>query len=229
MSGARRAAMRNALRFTVRTGLAGVWVRGRIPPGPAVLAASHHSWWDPFIALELAAGARRRAVLLMDASSLDRYRFARRLGAIGTDEPRSGLAALRDGAVLVLYPEARLIPAGPPGPLAAGAAWFAQRAPARLCSAAVRVLLRSGQYPEAYVVLSEVDVDLKGTRDAVTRRLHDQLRDDLAGLDELNAVTDPRLPLPGLTRAVPGRRSWDERIDAMGRIAHCTPGTRSRP
>jgi 1-acyl-sn-glycerol-3-phosphate acyltransferase len=202
-----------ALRITVRSGLAGIWVRGRIPPGPTVLAANHHSWWDPFIAMELVAGARRQAALVMDAGSLRRYRFARRLGALGTDEPRSGLAALRDGAVLVLYPEARLLPAGPPAQLAAGASWFAQRAPARLCSAAVRVLVRGGQYAEACVVLSEVAVT--GTRDAVTRRLHDQLRDDLAELDELNTGADPRLPLPGLRCAVRGRRSWDERVDAM--------------
>lgn len=213
MADVRRAALIAALRLTVRGGLAGVWTRGQLPSGPTVLAANHHSWWDPFIAVELAARARRQPVLLTDAGSLHRYRFARRLGAVGTDEPRSGLAALRNGAVLVLYPEARLLPAGPPAPLAAGAAWFAQRAPARLCSAAVRVLLRGGQYAEAYVVLSEVTVT--GSREAVTRRLHDQLRHDLAELSQLTMEADPRLPLPGLHGAVRGRRSWDERVDAM--------------
>jgi hypothetical protein len=202
-----------ALRISVRGGLAGVWVHGQIPEGPAVLAANHHSWWDPFVATELVTGARRRAILLMDAGNLRRYRFARNLGAIGTDQPRSGLAALRGGAVLVLYPEAGMLPAGPPARLAAGAAWFAQRGPARLCSAAVRVLLRGGQFGEAYVVLS--DVEATGSREAVTGRLHDQLHRDLAELDRLNAVADPRKPLPGLRRAVRGRRSWDERIDRL--------------
>lgn len=215
MADARRAALRTALRLTVRSGLAGIWVRGQIPSGPTVLAANHHSWWDPFVAVEVVTRTRRRPTLLMDAGQLRRYRFARRLGVIGTDEPRSGLAVLRDGDVLVLYPEGRLLPAGPPAPLAAGASWFAQRAPARLCSAAVRVLLRGGQFGEAYVVLSEVEAT--GTRAAVIRRLGDQLGRDLAELDRLNATADPRLPLPlpGLHRAVTGRRSWDERVDAV--------------
>jgi hypothetical protein len=84
-----------------------------------------------------------------------------------------------------------------------------------LCSAAVRVLLRGGQFGEAYVVLSEVEAT--GTRAAVIRRLGDQLGRDLAELDRLNATADPRLPLPlpGLHRAVTGRRSWDERVDAV--------------
>ena len=213
MTEVRRLALLAALRLTVRTGLAGVWVRGQIPAGPAVLAANHHGWWDPFVAIELAAQQRRQAILLMDAGALRRYRFVRRLGAVGDDEPRSGLAALRGGAVLVIYPETRLLPAGPPAPLAAGASWFAQRAPARLCSAAVRVLLRGGQFGEAYVVVS--DIDVTGPRAAVTRRLHDQLRHDLAGLDRLNAEADPRRPLPGLRCAVRGRRSWDERVDSV--------------
>ena len=213
MADARGAVLRTALRLTVRGGLAGIWVRGQIPAGPTVLAANHHSWWDPFVAVELVTLARRRATLLMDAGQLRRYRFARRLSVIGTDEPRSGLVVLRDGGVLVLYPEGRLLPAGPPAPLAAGASWFARRAPARLCSAAVRVLLRGGQFGEAYVVLSQIDTT--GTREIVTRRLDDQLRHDLAGLDLLNATADPRQPLPGWHRAVTGRRSWDEHVDAV--------------
>lgn len=207
-------------RFVVRRGLAGVWVRGAIPEGPVVLAANHHSWWDPFVALELAAQARRRVVLLMDPASLRRYRFARGVGAIGTDEVRAGLAALRDGAVLVVYPEARLLPAGAPGPLAGGASWFARRGPSGLCSGAVRVLLRGGQFGEAYVVLSEVPVS--GDGDLVTRLLREQLRRDLAELDRLNAAGDPREPLPGLRRAVRARRGWDERVDSwLGRLWGC--------
>ena len=212
MTDARRLALAAALRVTIRSGLAGVWVRGEIPAGPTVLAANHHSWWDPMIALELLAQQRRRGAVLMDAGNLGRYRFARHLGAVAADEPRSALAALRDGAVLLLYPEARLLPAGPPAPLAAGASWFAQQAPARLCSAAVRVVLRGGQHGEAYVVVSEVDT--AGTRAAVTGRLHQRLRHDLAELDQLNARADPRAPLPGLRRAVRARRSWDERVSA---------------
>jgi Acyltransferase len=212
----RRSALLAALRLTVRGGLAGVWVRGRLPADPVVWAANHHSWWDPFIAGELLTGAGRRMVLLADPGNLRRYQFARRIGAVGTDEMRTALAAVRHGAVLVVYPEGQLLPLGLPGPFAPGAAWSAARAPARLCSVAVRVLLRGGQHPEAYVSFSEVDAD--GHPQAVTERLHERLRDDLAGVDRLNARIEPRQPLPGFTRVVRGRRSWDQRIDTARRF-----------
>jgi 1-acyl-sn-glycerol-3-phosphate acyltransferase len=205
-------AMLAALRLTVRGGLAGVWVRGRLPIGPVVWAANHHSWWDPFIAGELLAGAGLPMALLADAATMRRYRFARHIGAVGTDEPRRALTAVRGGAVLVVYPEGRLLPAGLPGPLAPGAAWSAARAPARLCSVAVRVAARGGQYPEAYVVFSELDT--AGDPAEVTVRLRDRLCEDLRDVDRLSARAEPRQPLPGFTRVVRGRRSWDERVDA---------------
>lgn len=223
MSDVRRAAMLAALRLTVRGGLAGVWVRGRLPAGPVVWAASHHSWWDPFIAAELLAGMDRRMMLLADVANVRQYRFARRIGVVGTDELRTVLAAVRGGAVLVIYPEGKLLPAGPPGPLAPGAAWAVARAPARLCSVAVRVLMRGGQYPEAYVVISEISA-AGGPPPEITERLRHQLRDDLAGLDELNARAVPGQPLPGFALAVRGRRSWDERVDAVRGMLPWSPG-----
>ncbi len=212
MSEAGRSAMLAALRMTVRGGLADVWVRGRLPAGPVVWAANHHSWWDPFIAGTLLTAAGHRMVMLADVANVQRYRFARRIGVVGTDELRTALAAARGGATLVIYPEGRLLPAGPPGPLAPGAAWAAARAPARLCSVSVRVLIRGRQYPEAYVVFSEVDA--RGPLPEVTGRLRERLREDLAGVDRLCGHADPRQPLPGFTRVVRGRRSWDERVDA---------------
>ena len=212
MSEGGRSAMLAALRMTVRGGLAGVWVRGRPPAGPVVWAANHHSWWDPFIAGALLTAAGRRMVMLADVANVQQYRFARRIGVVGTDELRAALAAVCGGATLVIYPEGRLLPAGPPGPLAPGAAWSAVRAPAPLCSVAVRVLMRGRQYPEAYVVFSEVDAS--GPLPEVTARLHERLREDLAHVDRLCAHAEPGQPLPGFTRAVRGRRSWDERVDA---------------
>ncbi len=211
MTEGRRSAMLVALRLTVRGGLAGVWVRGRLPAGPVVWAANHHSWWDPFIAGELLTGAGRRMAVLADPATVDRYRFARHISMVGTGELRTALAALRSGAVLVIYPEGRLLPAGPPDPLAPGAAWAAARAPARLCSVAVRVLMRGSQYPEAYVVLSTVDAG--GPAREVTERLHNRLHEDLADLDRLNRRAQPRHPLPGFYHVVHGRRSWDQRVD----------------
>jgi 1-acyl-sn-glycerol-3-phosphate acyltransferase len=207
-----RQAMLGAMRMTVHGGLAGVWVHGRLPSGPAVWAANHHSWWDPFIAGALLSTAGRRMVLLADVGNVSRYQFARRVGVVGVDEPRTALAAVRGGATLVIYPEGLLLPAGPPGPLANGAAWSAARAPARLCSVAVRVMMRGRQHPEAYVMFSEVDAS--GPLPEVTGRLRERLRADLGHIDRLNADADSRQPLAGFRRVLRGRRSWDERVDA---------------
>jgi hypothetical protein len=77
---------------------------------------------------------------------------------------------------------------------------------------AVRVQMRGRQYPEAYVVVSEIDAG--GPLPEVTGRLRERLRADLADVDRLSAHADPRQPLPGFSRVVRGRRSWDERVDA---------------
>jgi len=91
MSRVSRPAMFAALRMTVRGGLAGVWVRGRLPAGPVVWAANHHSWWDPFIAGTLLSCAGRRMVLLADVTNVHQYRFARGIGVVGPDELRTCL------------------------------------------------------------------------------------------------------------------------------------------
>jgi hypothetical protein len=57
MSEVSRPAMLAALWLTVRGGLAGVRVHGRLPAGPVVWAVNHHSWCDPFIAGTLLTAA----------------------------------------------------------------------------------------------------------------------------------------------------------------------------
>ena len=197
----------------VRRGLRGVWLRGELPTGPFVFAANHHSWWDPFLAAVVLRS--QSACLIMQQENLARFGFARRLGVFGTAEHRRGLDYLREGRVLVIYPEGELRPAGPLGGLADGAAWYARRAGAPLWAVATRVVMRGHQSAEAY--LTGQPVDSTGPVTVVTRGLAERLSEQLSDMDALIAGTDPRRPLPGFDLAVPGRRSWDERIDAMGR------------
>jgi hypothetical protein len=147
--------------------------------------------------------------------NLDRFRFARAIGAYGTGEPRQGLRYLDRRRNLIVYPEGQLRPPGPPRDLAPGAAWFARAAKVPLYAVATRTLLRGHQYPEAY--LSFHRVDTAGSRSDVTARLDAQLSKALSELDDLVAGCDPRAPLPGFTLTVAGRRSPDERIEAMTR------------
>jgi 1-acyl-sn-glycerol-3-phosphate acyltransferase len=197
----------------VRRGLRGVWLRGTLPAGPFVWAANHHTWWDPFLAAVVLDAADRTPGLVMLQANLERYRFARRLGVFGTGEPRRGLDLLAEGRVLVVYPEGELRPPGRVGDLSRGAAWYARRAGVPLCAVATRVALRGHEAPEAYLSLSPVATT--GSAADGTGRLRAALDRDLSDMDHLIASTDPRRPLPGFGRRVAGRRSWDERIDAM--------------
>lgn len=193
--------------------LRGIWVRGSVPRGHAVWAANHHSWWDPFIADVVVTRAGGTTALIMDDANLESFRFLRRIGVVGTTELRHAVAHVIDGRVLVVFPEGELRPAGPLGPLAAGAAWVAVRANATLVAASVRVVMRGHEAPEAYVDLCAVPVD-DGIAPA-SRRLAEVMTAGLADIDSLLATTDPRQPLAGFREVVHGRRSWDERLSRL--------------
>jgi hypothetical protein len=151
----------------------------------------------------------------MSQENLGRYAFVRRLGVFGSGEPRTGLRYLDQGRVLVVYPEGELRPAGPPGRLADGASWYAARAGVPLVAVAVRLAMRGHQDPEVYINVMSVNV-MPHLADT-TKRLAVALDDGLSIVDRRLSVADPREPLAGFAPVVVGSRSWDERIDAMGR------------
>ena len=193
----------------VRHGLRGVWLRGELSPGGCVWAANHHSWWDGFLAAAVLRHQHRPAALLMDGDNLSDYRFLTAIGVIPTGRPRQALHSLREGRVLVIFPEGELRAAGPVAALAPGAGWLARRAPAALVPVAVRVAARGHQYPEGLI-----DIGAPCRPD----RLAAELAALVAGLDAAIAGADPRAPVPGFARVLPGRRSWDERIDHWMKI-----------
>ena len=192
----------------VRQGLRGVWLRGELPASGCIWAANHHSWWDGFVAAAVLGELRRPAALLMDAENLSDYRFLAPLGVMSTGQLRQALQSLRDGRVLVIFPEGGLRPAGPLGELAPGAQWLARRAPAALAPVAVRVAARGHQYAEAFIDIGPP---------CEPERLVAELAERVAGLDAAIAGTDPREPVPGFARVIAGRLSWDERIDRWAR------------
>jgi 1-acyl-sn-glycerol-3-phosphate acyltransferase len=188
----------------VRRGLRGVWLRGQLPAGGCVWAANHHSWWDGFLASAVLGRQRRPVALLMDGDNLADYRFLAPLGVIPASQLRRALQALRQGRVLVIFPEAELRPAGPVGELAPGAAWLARHAPAPVLPVAVRVAARGHQYCEALIDIGPA---------CPPDRLRAELAGRVAGLDAALAQGDPREPVPGFHRVIAGRPSWDERLD----------------
>ncbi len=193
----------------VRGGLRGVWVRGELPSDGVVWAANHHSWWDGFVAFAVLREQHRPAALLMDGDNLSAFRFLHSVGVISAQRPRQALQVLREGRVLVIFPEGELRPPGPVHPVARGAAWLGRIAPAAVVPVAVRVISRGHQYPEALVDIS-AQVAPADLRSALAQRLGE--------LDAALARADPRLPVPGFRRAVAGRASWDERISRWAQV-----------
>lgn len=194
-----------AVGFTqlIRRGLRGVWVRGDLPISAAVWAANHHSWWDGFVAAAVLRERQRPAALLMDGDHLDAFGFLRSVGVISAQRPRQALQALREGRVLVIFPEGELCSPGPLRRVAPGAGWLGHQAPAAVVPVGVRVISRGHQYPEAFVDISP---------EVAPADLPAALSSRLAELDAAILREDPRLPVPGFRRAVQGRASWDERV-----------------
>jgi 1-acyl-sn-glycerol-3-phosphate acyltransferase len=194
----------------VRGGLRGIWVRGDIPDAPCIWAANHHSWWDGFVANAVLRQAKHTPALLMDAANLERFAFLKKSGALPADQPRSGLAALRAGQSLIIFPEGELRAPGPIASVAPGAAWLARHAQVPLIAAPTRVVLRGHQIPEAYQIVTTTSGE----------RLHADLDDGLRTLDDALGTTDPREPLPGFTAVITGRGSWEERISRWTAAMH---------
>lgn len=199
------ATLRGGIDQLVRRNLRGVWVRGSIPGGPCVWASNHHSWWDFFVAAAaLRAAGRSDVGVLMDAGNVGRPELFQQVGVVGTDRLRTAVSMLRDGMVLVVFPEGELRAPGRVGPIRPGARWLADHSDSDLIPVATRVLLRGQQAAEGYLDVGLSTDDLLGS-----------LRARVDGLDAEVAAGDPEAPLVGFTRVVAGVRSWNERFGAL--------------
>ena len=195
---------------SLRRDLAGVWgsVEAVAPADGCVVVANHHSWWDGYLAWFLARRERRRFGVLVDRATLRRYPFFGPVGAIDATALRAAVRHARSGGWLFVFPEGRLGPAGALAPFAPGAAAVARLAGVRAVPMAWRVVVRGGQYPEAYVRQGAAlapDAGPEAQRDAVARLL--------ARIDaDVADASDPEVPVPGYASWHAGRRSAQERV-----------------
>lgn len=211
------ALLRANIRRSVHTDLRGVWVRGPLPGGGAVLAPNHHSWWDGYVLREVTwvLGLDYRVMMLED--QLAHFPFLRRLGALGTRNLREAVRAAQSGAWVVVFPEGALHPAGPIRGVQPGAAWIARTAGVPLVPVALRVVLRGAQHPEAYARFG---------RAVGGAELGEVLSRELAALDAELLEGDPESPLAGYLRLSGGRTSAQERLDLPGRVLAWVTGER---
>ena len=203
------ALLRASIRRSVHTDLAGVWARGPLPGGGAVIAPNHHSWWDGYVLREVTWVLGVEFRVLMIERQLARFPFLRRVGALGTGELRAAVRAARAGAWVVVFPEGGLQPAGPLRGVQPGAAWIARTAGVPLVPVGLRVTLRGAQRPEAY---------LRFGRAVAGGELPEALIHELTALDDDLRASDPEAPLAGYLRLAGGRASVQDRLAGAGRL-----------
>jgi 1-acyl-sn-glycerol-3-phosphate acyltransferase len=160
------------VRWRIRRGLDGVWVRGldrareAIRRGPVVLAATHVSWWDGMLLFPLDDALGRTSRVWMDAANLERLPFFGPLGAIPLDDRGPGALrrSIRAAAAWLDRPERTLwvFPQGRQRPhwarpldLRPGAAWIAERLDATLIPVAIAYGFRRAPVPAAVVSFGE--------------------------------------------------------------------------
>lgn len=194
------------MRSSIRKGLRGVWLRGEMPHR-GVIAANHHSWWDGYLAAELAWSHHQPMRGLMLDESLEQMPFFRPLGAVGASEVRSSLRVLERGEPLFIFPEGRVSPPGKLQKLHPGAAWLARKAGVPLCPLAIRCVMRGQERPEAYLWMGKPTLNLEPDLNAL-----------LAKLDFDLEHHDPERELPGFTHLVRGPRSTQESSGFLSRM-----------
>lgn len=206
-----RAAFGAWVRWRIRRGLDGVWVRGLAGAaeatrrGPVVLAATHASWWDGMVLFPLDDALGRPGRVWMDAENLARLPFFGPLGALPLDDRSPGALRRsireasawldRPGRALWVFPQGRLRPPWiRPLDLRPGATWLAERLGVPLIPVALAYGFRRAPVPAAVVSFGPpvAPRSSRSGRAARARDLEDALLTELAAADRFLLAGEPR-------------------------------------
>lgn len=223
MIGARRRGLLTAfadryVRWKVRSSFRSLWVSGSLPEpaaGPVLVYANHTSFWDGFVAHQLALGFGREPFALMEEVNLRAYPFLSWIGAfsIRRGEAASALESLRYAqrlltrpkATVFIYPEGRIRPFGLPLELERGAAVLGRRVGCPMVPAAVRYVFFEDERPDILVSLG--DAHAAESIEQMAERLGREL-------ERVTAKTSPQ----GFRCLVSGNRGVAARWDAARRM-----------
>ena len=194
------------MRSSVKKGLRGVWLRGEMP-SRGVIAANHHSWWDGYLAAELAWSHGLPMRGLMTDDNLERMPFFRLLGAVGASEVRASIRVLEGGEPLFIFPEGQVSPQGKLQKLHSGAEWLAKKSRVPLYPMALRCVLRGQQLPEAYLWIGKPTLNLEPDLSAMLNKLDFDLEHH-----------DPERELPGFSQMVHGPSSAQESTEFLSKM-----------
>ena len=197
------------IRWSLRTGLGGVYVRGCWEgfPCAAVIALNHHSWWDGYLLWLIRLKISRHVGGLMDPDQLGRFRFFRKLGMIDARKVRKVLKRLQKGQSMFIFPEGELRKPGRVKHVFKGATYLSSKARVPLVPIACRVVLRGGERPEAFLNIG-IPRDLENHNGT---ELIDDLNLLLDEVDSAIGVADPQEIPEGFVTWIRGRRPANER------------------
>ncbi|MGI8588936.1 MAG: lysophospholipid acyltransferase family protein [Chloroflexia bacterium] len=221
----------------------------RAPPAdrpPVIFVGTHPSWWDGYLTwpLNRALGGRD-AYLMMDALSLQHYRFFTWVGVFGIDRanPRSALASIEyisdllkaapNRAVWILPQGTITPPDRRPLGLYPGVAHIARRlGGCVIVPVAWRMVYRLEQRAEVFIRVGP-PLALDGSVPVVARDLSRQVDAMLTAEDDrLHAeLTDGDIsqPLPGYVPLLRGRASVNRIWESVESAALRLAGRRPRP
>ena len=199
------------IRRSLRRGLHGVYARGAWDalPNGVLLAANHHSWWDPYLGWLLGQTLNRPLSGVMRAETLDSFPFFRGQGAISTTEVRGVLRRLRGGEDVMIFPEGELRAVGRVKAVEPGLAFLAERAGVPVYPVALRVTVRGAEHPEGFLLLGDA---------TPPEQVGDALNTLLETLEAELSAADPEAPLPGFTLWSGGAQSTHERTAWVGKL-----------
>ncbi len=203
-------------RGSMRRGLAGVWWKGDerpwLPDGRVLLIANHHSWWDLYLVWWFTHRLERPMVGLMNPERLASFPFFGHHGAVPADQPRPFVRGVRAGATGIVFPQAGL---QAPGPVVLSPAQaerterLVRLTQAAVVPLAIRVLLRGGQHPEAYL--------WAGPPFQQSNAALERLNAMLSSFEQSAADVDPEQPLPGFDAAFQGRQPTHKTAGRLSR------------
>ena len=229
------AALRRHVRGRAAKRFHGWWVGGEgleaacDASQPLLLLPNHTSWWDGFVALELAHRLGHRFHVMMQADQLAQIPFFARVGAFSVDhgDRRQAEADLAYAATLLvpgngvwIFPQGRRMPAGAPLVIASGAARLARAAaPVRVVPVALRYPFVSEELPEAFAWIGRpFAVDPGASLGAARRLIGAELAGAVGRLDAALATTERAGFEPLLAGAPSANKWWPAQLARLGLV-----------
>lgn len=174
--------------------------------GPALLAMSHASWWDPIVASYLwrAHLPGRATYAPMDARELARFRFMRKLGLFGIDpddrrslplmlEYLGRVVAKEPQSLLLITPQGRFTDPRQPMVVRPGAAAIASRLGVRHAVAlAVEYTFWNDAKPEVFLRAMPIEAPTAASTAAWQGAIAETMRVNGERLAELVIARDPK-------------------------------------